>query len=109
MFRHFCHPFLQEQEKEREREITRFSTLSCDPRGVIANYAPQSGGKKNERVRSWSYDPIIKPTQKIKSVGEHDIHYEPKSNKLKLLRKVVVQHGIKISFGGTSCVQTSPP
>ena len=38
----------------------------------------------------------------------HDMHGEPKSYKLKLLRKLVTQHGIKAFFGGMSCVPTSP-
>ena len=33
-----------------------------------------------------------------------DIHCGPKSNKLKLLGKLEVQHGIGALFGGRSCV-----
>ena len=32
------------------------------------------------------------------SVGEYDIHYEPKPYKLKLLGKLVVQHGIRVGL-----------
>ena len=31
---------------------------------------------------------------------EHDIHIEPKSCKLKLLGKLIVQHGVKAWFDG---------
>ena len=33
-----------------------------------------------------------------------DIHCEPKPNQLKLLGKLVIQHGIKASFDGRSSV-----
>lgn len=39
---------------------------------------------------------------------EHNIHYEPKYHKLKLLGKLVIQHGIRTSFGGRSCVHAWP-
>ena len=38
----------------------------------------------------------------------HDIHCEPKSYKLKLLEKLVIQHGIRALFSGKSSVRTSP-
>ena len=43
------------------------------------------------------------------SVRLHDIHCGPKSYKLKLLGKLVVQHGIRASFDARSCVQMSLP
>ena len=43
------------------------------------------------------------------SVGLHDIHCGPKSYMLKLLGKLVVQHGIRTSFDRRSCVQMSLP
>lgn len=38
-----------------------------------------------------------------------EIYCESKFYKLKLLEKLVVQHGIKTSFGGGSCIQTPLP
>lgn len=41
-------------------------------------------------------------------VKRHDIRCEPKSYKFKLLEKLVVQHNIRASFDGRSCVRASP-
>lgn len=42
-------------------------------------------------------------------VRAHDIHSGSKSYKLKLLGKLVAQHGIRNLFGGRSCARTSLP
>ena len=42
------------------------------------------------------------------SVGEYDVHCEPKSYKFKLLRKLFFQYAIRASFDGRSSIRALP-